>query len=206
MFDELDAGLQRLVTDRNAPQPLREADVSFETPSRDYAPGRPTLNLFLHQVQEHRALRDPAPVIDRSGPEIMRREQPLRVACGYLVTAWSDLAAGSAVRVAQEHRLLGLALAWLSRFGSIPAAYLHGAFADQPFPPPTVVARPQLPEEPGQFWTALGVLPRPAFGLVVTVALDLGVATSLGPPVVSTEIRLAARDGPQPTAGQPLRP
>lgn len=197
MFDDLDTSLQRLLDDPAAPGLLRDADVSFDTPDRDYAPSRPTLNLFLHQIRENRALREPAPTLDRSGPTVVRRHPPLRVDCGYLVTAWSDLAAGSGVRVGQEHRLLGLALVWLSRLGTIPPGARYGALADQAFPPPLVVARPQPPdEEPAQFWVSLGVPPRPALSLTVTVALDLGVATDLGPPVAVNDIRLRA--GPSP--------
>lgn len=202
MFDDLDVSLQQLLADPSAPELLRTADVSFDTPARDYAPSRPTLNLFLHQIRENRTLREAAPVMDRSGPTVIRRQPPLRVECGYLVTAWSDLVSGSAVRVAQEHRLLGLALVWLSRHGTVPPAYLHGTLADQEFPPPVMVARPQPPdEEPGQFWVSLGMPPRPALSLRVTVALDLGLATDLGPRVAASELRLRA--GPAPPAPAP---
>jgi len=205
MFDDLDASLQRLFTDPAAPQPLRDADVSFETPGRDYAPTRPTVNLFLHEVRENRALRDPVPVLDRSGPGLLLRQPPLRVECGYLVTAWSDPTTGAAVRVGQEHRLLGLALAWLARFATIPPAYLAGALAGQPFPPPTTVARPQAPTEPGQFWTALGVPPRPSLGLWVTAALDLGMTTAIGPPVTGGEFRVAPIDPAPPGTSSPQK-
>ena len=199
MFDDLDATLQQLLAAPEAPEVLRGADVSFDTPARDYAPSRPTLNLFLHRIRENRALREPAPIMDRSGPTVVRRHPPLRVDCGYLVTAWSDLVAGSAVRVAQEHKLLGLALLWLSRLGTIPPVYLHGTLADQAFPPPVMAARPQPPdEEPGQFWVSLGMPPRPAFSLQVTVALDLGIATDLGPKVAASEVRLRAGPPPPP--------
>jgi hypothetical protein len=40
----------------------------------------------------------------------------------------------------------------------------------------------------GEFWTALGSPPRPAFYLIVTVAMDLGLETPEGPPVVTKEI------------------
>ncbi|MDN3354876.1 DUF4255 domain-containing protein [Actinomadura sp. DC4] len=191
MIDDLDASLLRLLGDARAPEAVRDADVSFETPARTYAPSRPTLNLFLHQVTENQTLREAAPFADRSGPSVLSRRPPLRVDCGYLVTAWSDLAAGSAVRVAQEHRLLGAALAWLSGFSAIPAAYLQGACATQEFPPPVVVARPHAPgEEPGQFWTALQIPPRPALGLLVTLSLDVAPAADLGPPVAGIDVRL----------------
>jgi Pvc16 N-terminal domain len=191
VFDDLDAALQRLLGDAAAPAAVREADVSFETPGRDYAPTGPTVNLFLHEISENRARRDPEPVVDRSGPELVLRVPPLRVECAYLITTWADSTVGAAVRVGQEHRLLGLTLAWLSRFATLPAASLGGALAGQPFPPPAVVARPATPTEPGQFWTALGMAPRPSLVLRVTVALDLGLATALGPPVTGSQVRVA---------------
>jgi hypothetical protein len=212
VFDDLDATLQRLVADPNAPQPLQEADVSFETPGRDFIPARPTVNLFLHRVEENRTLRDAVPIVDSVvgsvGTTLVRQMPPLRVECAYLVTAWSDPGVGAAVRVSQEHRLLGLSLAWLSRFPTIPENYLQGSLAASPFPPPTAVARPQAPEEPGQFWTALGISPRPALTLVVTVSLDLAVATSLGPPVAASELRLVTVEPmpPRTPATQPQGP
>jgi hypothetical protein len=198
MIDDLDASLQRLLSDPRAPQVVSDADVSFETPAKAYAPTRPTLNLFLHHITENQALREAAPIVDRSGPNVLQRRPPLRVDCRYLVTAWSDLTTGSAVRVAQEHRLLGTALAWLAGFPAIPADSLQGACRTQEFPPPLVVARPYAPgEESGQFWTALQVPPRPALDLLVTLAIDVGAESDLGPPVTGHELRLPADPPPE---------
>jgi hypothetical protein len=205
MIDDLDASLLRLLGDPKAPQAVRDADVSFETPAKSYAPTRPTLNLFLHQITENQTLREAAPTVDRSGSNVMRRRPPLRVDCGYLVTAWSDLAAGSAVRVAQEHRLLGAALAWLAGFSTIPAEHLQGACSTQEFSPPVVVARPHAPgEESAPFWTTLQVPPRPALGLLVTLALDLAADSDLGPRVIGHELRLPADPPParRPRSGK----
>jgi hypothetical protein len=202
MFDDLDASLQLLIADPAAPKALRDADVSFETPTRDYAPARPTLNLFLHQIRENRALREPAPLFDRTGPTVRRLPAPLRVECGYLVTAWSDLTAGSAVRVAQEHRLLGQALAWLAGHGTIPADHLHGLLAGQEFPAPVLIASPRpQDDDPGQFWTALGVPPRPSISLLVTIEIRPAGVVDLGPKVKRHEVRLrSGTDQPPPPA------
>jgi hypothetical protein len=188
MFQDLDSTLQAIVEDPSAPDLLREADVSFETPDRDYAPAQTTLNLFLHEVRENRDLRDPEPIYTLEQGTFRRRAPPLRIDCCYLVTAWSNKS--GALRTAEEHQLLGQALAWLSRFGTIPETYFQGSLLGQPYPPPTLVARVDGRHAANEFWTALGIAPRVAFRAVVTIALDLEVEMIVGPEVVSRELRL----------------
>ncbi len=190
MFDDLDQTLAALLGDSQAPSELRAAEVGFETPDRGYAPSQATVNLFLHRVREDVALRDPAPVTQRSGDVFVRREPPLRVRCSYLVTTWADPGQGAALKIKNEHRLLGQALAWLRRFPTIPEAYLRGGLAGQPVPPPAVVARPDTDDSSGEFWTALGVPPRPALDLSVTISVEFAPAVVEGPPVVTSELRL----------------
>lgn len=189
MFDDLDRTLQTLLHDAAAPQALRDADVAFVTPGKGYAPDQATLNLFLHQIQENLELRDPAPVVERSGNGFVRRQPPLRVRSTYLVTAWSE-AAGAADKVNSEHRLLGLALVWLRRFPVIPARFLQGDLAGQQVAPPTLVARPDGARDVGEFWSALGIPPRPALDLSVTIGMELDLALPEGRPVVTAELRL----------------
>jgi hypothetical protein len=191
MFQDLDSTLDAIVEDPGAPKLLREADVSFETPDRDYAPDKTTLNFFLHEVSENRDLRDPEPILTFKQGAYKKRLPPLRIDCRYLVTAWS--AKSGALRVAEEHQLLGHSLAWLSRFGTIPETYLRGALVGQPYPPPTLVAQVDGRHATSEFWSALGIAPRVAFRLVVTVALDLELETIVGPEVVSRELRLGER-------------
>jgi hypothetical protein len=82
------------------------------------------------------------------------------------------------VQVATEHQLLGQALTWLSRFPEIPGRYLQGTLgppAPAPiYPLPTTVAQQDPNQHAGDFWTAMGVAPRPAFYLTSTVELSLG--------------------------------
>jgi hypothetical protein len=194
LFDDLDLTLKKLLDDPAAPGQLRDADVSFETPGKDYAPGEATINLFLRGVHEDLALRDPVPIVERSDGGFLRREPPLRVECSYLVTTWAPTDQGGPVKVSAEHRLLGLALAWLRRFPTIPPAYLQGGLADQPIAPPTLLARPEGGRDVGEFWTALGIPPRPALDLSVTVSLDLAVAAAEGPPVTTATLRLVPEE------------
>ncbi len=195
MFHDLDSTLAGIVADPEAPSVMRGADVSFETPDRNYGPSQTTLNLFLHEVRENRDLRDPEPIRFLRNGEFFSRAPPLRVDCAYLVTAWSNKS--GALRVVEEHELLGQALAWFSRFGTIPDSHLLGSLAEQPFPPPTLVAQVDSRHAVGEFWTALGIAPRVAFALVATVALDLTGEEVLGPEVAARELRIGVTDEAQ---------
>jgi len=196
MFQDLDATMRTILDDAAAPAELRAADVSFEPPNKAFAPGQPTVNLFLYEVKENRVFRDPEPIIRQVGGSFVRRLPPLRVDCVYLVTTWSNQGGGAGV--AEEHQLLGQALAWLSRFSVIPATFLQGSLAvpPQPFPPPTLVAQMEDGKSAGEFWSALGSVPRPAFHVVVTISIDLGLETPEGPAVVTKEMILTDKTSP----------
>ena len=177
MFNDLDSTLTQVLNDAPAPdlQELRNADVSFETPDRNFAPGQSTVNLFLYEVRENRSLRDPTPVTKKDGNRFVRTPAPLRADCSYIATTWAAGAAGPA-RVAAEHQLLGQALTWLGRFPTVPDRYLQGVLGspERTYPPPTMVAQLDPNQHAGDFWAALGVAPRPAFYLTVTVELTTG--------------------------------
>jgi hypothetical protein len=177
MFDDLDASLTQLLNDAplaELPQ-LRNADISFVTPENAFAPAQPTVDLFLYAVRENRELRDPRPVVERNGDRFTSRPAPLRADCSYVVTTWVAGPPGAA-RVAAEHQLLGQALAWLSRFGTVPDRYLQGQLGlpERLYPPPALVAQLDPNQNSGDFWVAMGIPPRPAFELTVTIELDLG--------------------------------
>jgi hypothetical protein len=110
------------------------------------------------------------------------------VDCSYIATTWGTGAAGAA-RVAAEHRLLGQALIWLSRFPTIPAHYLQGVLTSplRIYPLPTMVAQMDPNQHAGDFWTAMGIAPRPAFYLIVTTELPLSFPTE-GPLVTTADV------------------
>lgn len=212
MFDDLDATLKAMLADPAAPADLRNADVAFDTPDKDYQPAQATVNLFLHEIAENRALRDEARVIERTGNTYTSRLPSLRLDCSYLVTAWSAQSAG--LKAQEEHHLLGLALIWLSGFPVIDDRFLQGTLSNpaQPYPLSTVVAQTNEGQPMGHFWSALGVSPKPAFSLTVTIAVDpsdqveqLAAVGAIG--IVSTSLQypsLAGRvldDALAPVAG-----
>jgi hypothetical protein len=198
VFNDLDSTLTQLLNDAPTPelQQLRNADVSFETPDRTFTPQQSTVNLFLYEVRENRHVRDPRPLIERDGQRYLRRRPPLRADCSYITTTWATGPAGAA-RVAAEHRLLGQALTWLGRFPTIPDQYLQGVLTDPDriYPPPTMVAQLDPNQHAGDFWAALGVAPRPAFYLTVTV--ELGLDTGIGVDVVTTRVTRSRTTGGQ---------
>lgn len=176
MFQDLDKTIENLLNDSAAPDELRKADVSFDTPDKSYKP-KPSdsaVNLFLYEVKENRKLRNPGPITEPVGGVSVRRLPPLRVDCSYLVTAWNSTEND---KIKSEHQLLGQAFFWLSRFPVIPASYFSGSMIGQPFPPPTMVAQWDAAKNQGEFWNALGIAPRPYFNLIVTVAMDLEQAS-----------------------------
>ena len=173
MLQDLDATLRSVLTDPAAPSVVRSADVSFTTPDKDFTPAVATVDLFLHEVSENRSLREASRVVERAGRAWTNRTPPLRLDCTYLVTAWSSEPAG--VRAHEEHRLLGSALSWLVRFPVLEDRHLHGALRPraQDFPTPMTVAQTREGHGLADFWSALGIAPRPAFPLTVTVAVSL---------------------------------
>jgi hypothetical protein len=194
MFDDLDSTLTNLLNDTGAPTQLRNADVSFQTPDKDFEPAQPTVNLFLFDVKENRSRREQVPHVDRVGGLFVRRMPPLRIDCTYLVTTWDNDV--GAIKIAVEHRLLAQAFQWLSRFGTIPDAFLQGNLAGQPFPPLALIAHMDSRPNIGEFWSALSIPPRPSFTVIATITMPFPFEVPEGPPVVTKEIRLEIKDVP----------
>ena len=194
-LDILDSVIGSMLDDSSAPPEVKGADVSFLTPDKSLpALQNATIVLFLYEVKENRLLRDPVPIVEKVGSQYIRRLPPLRMDCSYIVTAWSKAQADQ--RVSEEHRLLARTLAWLSLFPTIPGKYLQGtSLQDQPFPLPMVVAQMHDDTNMGQFWTALGISPRVAFFLTVTLALDAGLP-STGFLVSTRSTSTASETGP----------
>lgn len=182
MFKDLDDTIKQILKDPAVPSSLtvlRTADVSFETPDKNFQAASATVNCFLYEIKENRELRDPTPIIERQGTTFVHKPAPIRVDCSYIVTAWTVGIGG--IKVAQEHQLLAETLAWLSSSATIRAILpnqLQGGLANSPYPPPAMVAQMDPNKNAGDFWYALGVPPRPAFYLTVTISL---------PPLVQEE-------------------
>jgi hypothetical protein len=190
MFDELDAALTRLLDRAGAPAELRAADVSFETPGKDFKPSLPTINLFFYEASEDVDLRALEPRREDTGTRVIARQPPMRAECQYLLTAWAPAGTDAALRVGIEHELLGLAMAWLTQFPVLPDDVMGQALASQPAPIPLRVGRHVHARETVELWNALGAPPRPGAWVAATISLELKTAGVDAPRVDAVELRL----------------
>src|SRR5690348_4741717 len=97
-------------------------DVRFDVPNREFRARltRPTISLFLYNIQENRDLRGQAWGVTRRTGAVQTRRPPVRLDCSYMVTAWSN-------EVEDEHRLLTGAARVLFRNPVLPAEVIQGA-------------------------------------------------------------------------------
>src|SRR3990172_3170765 len=112
MIDDLDEALRQLLI-RELPIKNGEVDIEFKQPTRQWSAriSRPTLNAYLYDVRENVKLRQVQPgweVSRGNGGGGIRRLNPVRLDCHYLITAW-------AAEPEDEHRLLARTLMALFR-------------------------------------------------------------------------------------------
>jgi Pvc16 N-terminal domain len=154
-----------------------EVEVAFEVPTRDFVERlvRPTLDVFLVELQENTELRQPqfrpAPAPDgKARFEALPRRVDLR----YVVTALTTNAEDG-------FRLIWRVLGVLMRTPELPTDDLPRALTHD-LPILARVARPDDSAKLLDVWSAVGGDPRPAFGYVLTAPMDLGL--SLEAPLV----------------------
>jgi hypothetical protein len=167
--------------DTNFPE-LANIEIAFDRPSDPYSVSESTINLFLYDVRENAERRINERTWTRSNGQVVMHPPPLRVACSYLVTAWSVVP--TEVELA-EQRLLGQVLQVLSGFPAIPAWFLEGTALDGQEPPlPMVTAQADGIQNPAEFWNAIGNKLRPS--LTVTVTISMPVFEAITEDIVTT--------------------
>lgn len=175
MIRDLDDTIRALLV-QNAPpgSELAGADISFELPDAEWRAGLETLtvNCYLYDIQENFELRSKEPVLQRSpdATRAIRRPPPVRINCGYCITAWSSATDES---VLEEHRLLSQILRVLLRNPTIPESVLQGSLVGQVPPYPTVIASPEGVKNQPDFWGALDQQLKPSLNYVITLAIML---------------------------------
>lgn len=171
-----------------------QVEVAFEAPDSEWGAGvtKPTVNLFLWDVRRNLEQRDAGMELldDQDGKRYRRPPLP-RIACRYLVTAWT-------ADVGDEHRLLGALLAALLAAPKLPAEHLRGPMAELRPLPSIEVAQPD--GDSTDFWSALGGRLKPGLDVVVTVSVDAALLAQAGPPSDRFEMALGETNPPGATA------
>ena len=195
MINELSETLRAILDDPQLAASFPElaaAQVVFDRPSDQFNPSQTTVDLFLYDLREDMELRSSEPVVARLNGQANIKRPPLRVACSYLLTAW---AVGGGEAPLQEQKILSQALLVLSRYPTLPPAFLKGSLSGQEPPLPMMVARADGLKNPWEFWSAIGNKLRPSITVVVTVSLDPFAAVT-APLVKTSDIRLGERTAP----------
>jgi hypothetical protein len=200
---------------------LASADqVRFQPPDDDWRAvvanlGRIALNVYLVDLRENRALRDPQWDLVFQNGQPQREAAPVRVDCQYLISAWSPAVVTPAVEpTLDEHALLYHAMGALTNAdplnpsqvypaGSAALAGVDPLIRDADLPVQIVPAEgyPKLAE----FWGPMGANSRskPAIYYIVTVPVAL--RRQVAGPLVTTRIIEFRQDGDPATAEQWLQ-
>jgi hypothetical protein len=152
-------------------------DVLFDVPNREFRSRltRPTISLFLYNIQENRDLRGRTWGVSRRTGAVETRRPPVRLDCSYMVTAWSN-------EVEDEHRLLTGAARVLFRNPVLPESILQGALADG-IEITTEVAQPENFKDVVDIWSVLDNDLHPSVRVTVTIPLEVDVSYD-APPVL----------------------
>ncbi len=170
---DLDETLRRLLRSELSAAGIGEVTITFEAPSRERTATwpSPALNLFLYDVREA-TIRDRSWHRDPAGHDV---QGPLRLACTFAITAWTQA-------VEDEHRLLSQVLAVLLAYPELPPDVLEpGLLVGAP--PASLPARVAQPKEDGRadFWTAIGSPYKVSLEYMVTVFCAVGLQRPRAP-------------------------
>jgi hypothetical protein len=179
MLNDLDETLKALLI-QDLPRVIERIepdgfDVRFDVPNRDFRSRltRPTLCLYLYNIQENRDLRGRAWTVDRRQGAVATRRPPVHLDCSYMVTAWSN-------EVEDEHRLLTGAARVLFRNPVLPADILQGGLADG-VDITTAVAQPEAFKDVVDIWSVLDNDLHPSVRVTVTIPLEVDVEYESAP-------------------------
>ncbi len=201
MLNELDESLKALLV-QDLPRVMERIeadgfDISFDVPNRDFRSRltRPTLCLYLYNIQENRELRGRRWMISRANGTATTRRPPVKLDCNYMITAWSN-------EVEDEHRLLAGATRVLFRHPVLPIDVLQGALVDAD-EVRTEVAQPESFKDVVDIWSVLDNDLHPSVRVTVTIPLELEVEYS-SPAVSGHDVGM---DSPNwtPSPTRPIR-
>ncbi len=167
MLTDLHNAIRSLLFDQGN-IPALEVDVRFEAPTRDWIGSltRPTISVFLYDVQENLELRYTNFQTRREGSRSFTKADPRLFDFRFMVSVLSS-------EIADEHAILYRLLYTLLKYVELPSDLLPQALVNAPI---GVLCRVDQPSETSSrltdIWSALEVPPRPALAYVVTLPVD----------------------------------
>ena len=169
MLLEVHSALQRLLYERGQIS-AREVDIQFERPTREQIDKltRPTINLFLFDLQENSELRE--------NDFHTRRSSSNSRAERYLPPRYFDLRYMVSIltsAIEDEHLLLWRVLTTLARHRQFPPDLLSEELRAPDRYLTSKVSQEDDGERLSSLWNALGVPPRPAISYILTVPVDM---------------------------------
>jgi hypothetical protein len=191
MLNAVHEALSKLIYQQGRIDPS-EVDVRFDAPSKEWVDSltRPTVSLFLFDIQENTEKRDGAPQqLPNKDGRGERRMPPRRIDLRYMVSVLT-------ADVEDEHELLWRVLFTLLKYREYPPETLSEPLRAVT---PAVTARLAGQEEGRNMldlWNALGSEPRPALCYIVTAPMDLGL-TMDAPLVLSRRVRYIQTRDPE---------
>jgi hypothetical protein len=150
-------------------------DVEFELPSKSWVSGltRPTVNFFLHDIEEETKLRNMTPrtKIDHDRNTSRTKLPPRHILLKFQVAVFSADAR-------DQNNLLWQLLTVLMKHQYFPEKYLPEAARGAEVPVLTRVIQPEDRSKGGDLWSALDLPPRPWLWYFVTLPIDLNIASN----------------------------
>jgi hypothetical protein len=211
MLLEIHNTIQQLIHEHGQISPL-EVDITFDTPTHELIDKltRPTINLFLFELQENTDLRQSDFESARNNGRGERRMPPRRFDLHYMVSILTT-------ELEDAQQLLWRVLLTLVRYPHFPAELLSAELRSLVPPLTTRLGQVDDGQRLAGLWPALGIPPRAALSYVVTVPVDMNLVIEaplvmtrttrfthkhdpLGKPDTSTQIGGIVRD----PAGTPL--
>ena len=196
MLDQLDKLIREVLVKRLA---FNGGRIRFDPPDENWrawaANHSPSVNVYLVDVRENRALRDPEWQLEFQAARPQRRPGPLRVDCHYLISTWARGSVSDAVEpTLQEHALLYSVLGALAEANPLrPYKYypkgtseIDPLIYDNDLPVSILPGEgwPKLTE----FWAGMGRNSRTKPVLWYTVTLPVFLPNKVAGPLVTTRI------------------
>jgi len=167
MLLEVHGALKRLLYERGQIS-AREVDILFERPTREQIDRltRPTINLFLFDLQENTELRQNDFRTKSSNGRAERYVPPRYFDLRYMVSVLTSA-------IEDEHLLLWRVLTTLVRYPQFPPDLLSEELCTPDHFLTSKISQDDDGERLISIWNAFGVPPRPTLSYILTVPVDM---------------------------------